>query len=55
MITKEERKQMGKINAYKQARKSGNKYFHNTEVKVPYKIKYTFPENIKYAKQQQDK
>lgn len=55
MTTKEERKQMGKINAHKQACKSGNKYFHNTEVKVPYKINYTFPEYIKYPKEQQDK
>jgi len=31
------------------------KYFHNTEVKVTYKMNYTFPENIKYAQEQQDK
>jgi hypothetical protein len=30
-------------------------YFHNTEVKVAYNINYTFPENIKYAKEQPHK
>jgi hypothetical protein len=41
---------MGKIYIHKQAGKSGNKYFRNTKVKVPYKFNNTFPENVKYPK-----